>query len=169
MNIEAFKAQVLPVKDKLYRFALKMIQDESTAEDIVQEVFIKVWNNRDRFDEIKNIEAWCMRATRNLAIDKMRSKHRRVQELDHNVMRVDKTPDPHRQTVTNEIMDLVRKFIGKLPERQRMIMHLREIECMSYNEIAQALDLTISQVKVGLFRARQKVKAQLIKADIHGI
>ena len=72
---------MLPLKNKLFRFALKMVHNVAEAEDIVQEVMIKIWDQRDSMSEIKNIEAWCVRLTKNLTFDKLKSKHSKVQSF----------------------------------------------------------------------------------------
>jgi RNA polymerase sigma factor (sigma-70 family) len=77
MNIEAFQNRVLPVKNKLYRFALRFLNNEEEAKDIVQEVFIRVWNGREQMNQVQNWEAWCMRITRNLSLDRIRSMTRK--------------------------------------------------------------------------------------------
>ena len=77
MQKNEFSEMVIPYKDKLYRFALRIVKDSFIAEDVVQEVMIKVWKKREYFETLDNKEAWCMTLTKNLAIDKTRSKHRR--------------------------------------------------------------------------------------------
>ena len=72
MDLDAFENRVLPAKNKLFRFALRFLGDEEEAKDIVQEVFMRVWNARDQMHAIENWEAWCMRITRNLSHDRIR-------------------------------------------------------------------------------------------------
>ena len=71
MTTEQFQTRVLPAKNKLYRYALSIVSDDELAKDIVQEVFIKLWNQRERLAEIKNIEAWSMTLTRNQSLEKL--------------------------------------------------------------------------------------------------
>ena len=73
MNLEAFQNRVLPAKNKLFRFALRFLGNEEDAKDVVQEVFIRVWNGRQTMDQVQNWEAWCMRITRNLSLDRIRA------------------------------------------------------------------------------------------------
>ena len=87
MNLEAFEKRVLPAKNKLFRFALRFLGNEEEAKDIVQEVFIKVWNGRDQMDKVQNWEAWCMRITKNLSLNilkKKRSRARNYSSTNHN-------------------------------------------------------------------------------------
>lgn len=134
----------------------------------MQEVFIKLWNNREHMEQIANVEAWCMTATRNLSIDKLRSKHKRVDGLKPGFDLKDNTPGPYQQAVTNDTIGMVKKLMEALPEKQKLIMHLRDIEGLSYKEIADALEFSLDQVKVNLFRARKAIRVQLLKYELKG-
>lgn len=170
MNLETFQNRVLPAKNKLFRFALRMLGDEDDAKDIVQEVFIRVWNGRDQMDQIQNMEAWCMRITKNLSLDKLRAVQRKgTQSLENsfNVQHTDGTPDV--KTEMGESMQHVSQFIAALPEKQRLIIHLRDVEGYTYSEICDTLEIDMNQVKVNLFRARNAVKEKLMKMNAYGL
>jgi RNA polymerase sigma factor (sigma-70 family) len=170
MNLETFQNRVLPAKNKLFRFALRMLGDEDDAKDIVQEVFIRVWNGRDQMDQIQNMEAWCMRITKNLSLDKLRAVQRKgTQSLENsfNVQHTDRTPDV--KTEMGESMQHVSQFIAALPEKQRQIIHLRDVEGYTYNEICDILEIDMNQVKVNLFRARNAVREKLMKMNAYGL
>jgi RNA polymerase sigma-70 factor (ECF subfamily) len=170
MNLETFQSRVLPAKNKLFRFALRMLGDEDDAKDIVQEVFIRVWNGRDQMDQIQNMEAWCMRITKNLSLDKLRAVQRKgTQSLENsfNVQQTDGTPDV--KTEMGESMQHVSQFIAALPEKQRQIIHLRDVEGYTYNEICDILEIDMNQVKVNLFRARNAVREKLMKMNAYGL
>ncbi len=167
MNWKTFHMNIQAIKNKLFRFAVSMLKDEAEAEDVVQEVVIKLWKQRNNLDHIQNLEAWTMRLTRNLSIDKIRSKHRRYESLDKVVHLEVENPSPAKQTELNDTMEQLRKWIKKLPEKQRLVFQLRDIEGMTYKEIEEALDMPISQVKINLFRARQQVRAYLLKNNMY--
>ena len=97
MTRQEFKTHILPIKNKLFRFSFNIVNDRAEAEDVVQEVFIKLWKQRDNIGEIKNIEAWCMRVTRNLSIDKMRSKHRRTEGFKEGFDMKDDAQTPYQK------------------------------------------------------------------------
>ncbi|MBK8564264.1 MAG: RNA polymerase sigma factor [Saprospiraceae bacterium] len=158
MNHQDFKTKILPIKNRLYRFALGIVGQPAEAEDVVQEVFIKLWNQRNHLDAITNIEAWCITATRNLSIDKLRSKHQRLQPIAAGFDLHDHSATPYEAVVTNDVFDQVRSLLNRLPEKQRDIMQLRDIEGLSYQEISEALNVPMEQVKVYLFRARKAVR-----------
>lgn len=164
-----FRKDILPLKDKLFRLALRITFDRAEAEDIVQETMIRIWNKRDEWDELESVEAYCLTVARNLAIDRSEKKDSQTMEL---TTEVEQTPDassPYDRLVNKERLKLVHRLVGELPEKQRLIMQLRDVEGKSYKEIAAALRLTEEQVKVNLFRARQKVKQKFIDIDNYGL
>ena len=164
-----FRKDILPLKDKLFRLALRITFDRAEAEDIVQETMIRVWNKRDEWDELESVEAYCLTVARNLAIDRSEKKDSQTMEL---TIEAEQTPDassPYDRLVNKERLKLVHRLVGELPEKQRLIMQLRDVEGKSYKEIAAALRLTEEQVKVNLFRARQKVKRKFIDIDNYGL
>ena len=169
MNLEQFPSDILPIKNKLFRFALRIVNQVAEAEDVVQEVFIKLWNNRQQMDAVQNVEAWCFTATKNLSIDKLRSKHQRLQPLKAGFDLHDQAATPFQAAAGQDVFDQVKKLMQNLPEKQREIMHLRDIEGMTYQEIADALGLPLEQVKVYLFRARKAVRQGLTKLELHTV
>jgi RNA polymerase sigma factor (sigma-70 family) len=170
MNQEAFQNRVLPAKNKLFRFALKFLGNEEEAKDVVQEVFIRVWNGRDQMNEVQNWEAWCMRITKNLSLDRIRSLTRKqTQPIESTFDVRQETLTPHESTEVHEDMQRITQYIAALPEKQRQIMHLRDIEGYSYNEICEIMELDMNQVKVNLFRARNSVREKLTKINAYGL
>ncbi len=163
MNHHDFKTKILPIKNRLFRFALGILGQAAEAEDVVQEVFIKLWNNRQQIANISNIEAWCITATKNLSIDKLRSKHQRLQPIAAGFDLQDQSANPYEAVVAHDVFDQVRNLMNGLPDKQRDIMQLRDIEGMSYQEIAEALSVPMDQVKVYLFRARKAVREGLLE------
>jgi RNA polymerase sigma factor (sigma-70 family) len=167
MNWKTFHMNVEAIRNKLFRFAVSMLRDEAEAEDVVQEVVIKLWKQRDQLDRIHNMEAWTMRLTRNLSIDKIRSKHRRYESLDKVVDLQGSQPSPAKQLELTDTMEQLKKWITQLPDNQRLVFQLRDIEGMTYKEIGDTLDMPLSQVKINLFRARQQVRAYLLKNKLY--
>lgn len=170
MDLEAFETRVLPSKNKLFRFALRLLGNIDEAQDVVQDVLIKVWNSGSKMNEINNWEAWCMRLTRNLSLDRLRARQRKATDSIPEGFDVKQEGlTPYDNTELNESMQQVNKLIASLPEKQRQIIHLRDIEGYSYNEICEILELDMSQVKVGLFRARNSVREKLVKINAYGL
>ena len=170
MNSEVFENRVLPTKNKLFRFALRLLGSSEEAKDVVQEVMIKVWNGREQMATIDNMEAWCMRITKNLSLDRLRSKQRRTTDPMQEGFEIPQESfTPYEKTEIDESMQRVNELINSLPEKQRQVMHLRDIEGYSYNEICEILELDMSQVKVNLFRARNFVRERLVKLNAYGL
>jgi RNA polymerase sigma factor (sigma-70 family) len=169
MNLQDFKIQILPMKHQLYRVALRITGDPTEAEDVVQEVFIKVWDKRAQIPNIQNVQAFCMSMTKNLAIDKTRSKHRRAESLGEGLDFKTPVANPHQRAEMTDTMYRIEALMKTLPDKQKMVMRLRDIEGMAYEEIALAVDIPINQVKVNLFRARQKIREALINTDQYGL
>ncbi len=165
----SFRNDILPLKDKLFRLALRITLDRAEAEDVVQETLIRVWNRRDEWTRFGSIEAYCLTVAKNLAIDRSERKDARTVQLTPDMEQLSDASSPYEKLVNKERMTLIHRLINELPGKQRLIMQLRDVEGKSYKEIAVVLNLTEEQVKVNLFRARQKVKQKFIDIDAYGI
>lgn len=165
MNTQEFQLQVLPVKDKLFRMAFRMTGSAIEAEDLVQEVFLKVWNGRMELQGVQNIEAWCMRIGKNLAIDRVRSSHWKTKTEEEPVLMETYAANPYQIAEQSDTLMHIRNIMNQLPEKHRQVMELRDIEGLSYEEICEVLSLTMPQVKTNLFRARQAVREALLKLN----
>ncbi|EXZ75336.1 RNA polymerase sigma factor, sigma-70 family protein [Bacteroides fragilis str. 3976T8] len=159
----------MPLKDKLFRLALRITFDRAEAEDVVQDTMIRVWNKREEWTQFGSIEAYCLTVAKNLAIDRSQKKEAQNVELTPEMEEESEISGPYDQLVNNERMSIIHRLINELPEKQRLIMQLRDIEGESYKEIAKILNLTEEQVKVNLFRARQKVKQRYLEIDEYGL
>ncbi len=170
MNLESFQSRVLPVKNKLFRFALRFLGNEDEAKDIVQEVFVRVWNGREKMNEIQNWEAWCMRITKNLSLDRIRSMTRQhTNPIEDGYAVENHAMTPHESTEMRESMKKINQLIAALPDKQRQVIHLRDVEGYRYNEICDIMELDMNQVKVNLFRARNAVRDKMIKINAYGL
>jgi len=170
MNLESFQSRILPSKNKLFRFALRFLGSEEEAKDVVQEVFIRIWNTREQMENVQNWEAWCMRITRNLSLDRIRSMTRKqTQPIEESFDIQHEDLTPHESTEADESMNRINQLIAALPAKQRQIIHLRDVEGYSYNEICEITELDMNQVKVNLFRARNAVREKLTKINAYGL
>lgn len=161
MQNETILKSIESYKEKLYRFSLKIVGNQFDAEDVLQELMIKIWKKRDEFVEIENQEAWCMTVTRNLCIDKIRKRKGDTHDISEYHTISDNSPTPDKIAEDRESLSMVMKILNDLPQNQKEIIHLRDIEGYTYKEISQIIDLTEEQVKVNLFRARQKFKEKI--------
>ena len=128
-----------------------------------------MWNKRDEWQQFESVEAYCLIVAKNLAIDRSQKKDAQNVELTPEMAEEADTSGPYDRLVNNERMKIIHRLIDELPEKQRLIMQLRDIEGESYKDIAKVLQLTEEQVKVNLFRARQKVKQRYIEIDEYGL
>ncbi len=168
MSLQTFTNEVLPLKDKLYRFSLRIVKDSQEAEDIVQDIMVKVWDKREDWTNWSSIEAMCMTMTRNLSIDRTRSKHKKLTEIPEGFDFVEGSASPEQQATSRDMLNHIGKIIDKLPEKQKSIIQLREIEGYTYQEISDLLDVPINQVKVSVHRARIFLKKELLKSSGYG-
>lgn len=164
-----FRNDILPLKDKLFRLALKITFDRAEAEDIVQDTMMRVWSKREEWSQFESIEAYCMVVARNLAIDRSQKKETQNIGITPDMEIVSVASGPYDKLISKEQMELIHQLMNELPEKQRLIMHMRDIEGASYKDIAKILELTEEQVKVNLFRARQKIKEKYTQIDKYGL
>ncbi|GHT74466.1 DNA-directed RNA polymerase sigma-70 factor [Bacteroidia bacterium] len=159
MKQDKFRNNILPLCDKLFRLALRITGNKQDAEDVVQDALFKIWKKSDEWDSIANLEAYCFRSTRNIAIDKLALKENQTEAWRENNDYPETTPCIQERLEQEEQLKMLDDFIAQLPEKQRTIFQLREIEELSYKEIAEVLAISEEQVKVNLFRSRQKLKS----------
>lgn len=159
MKNVSFRNDVLPLKNELYRLALRITLQHEDAEDIVQDTLIKIWNKRDEWQDIDSMAAYSMTICRNLALDRLKKKDRRSESIDTLRLSLhDTTASPYEQIDQKDRLQIVKNIINALPEKQRTCMQLRDFEGKTYKEIAQIMTISEDQVKINLFRARQAVK-----------
>ena len=172
MSEISFRTDVLPLKNELFRLALRITQNRHDAEDMVQETMLRVWSRREQWQEIESIEAFCLTICRNLALDKQKRKDRQAStSLDSEHDRPDRsyTSDPEEQTVQRDRLQMVRRLINTLPEKQRTCIQLRDVEGKAYKDIATVMGITEQQVKVNIFRARQTIKKKFTENEKYGL
>ena len=168
----SFRNDVLPLKNELYRLALRITLNPAEAEDIVQETMIKVWNRREQWDNIESIEAFCLTICRNISLDKMRKMENQNQSLsegEHDAPDQSYSSNPEEQAMQQDRMQLIRQLINQLPEKQRSVMQLRDFEGKSYREIAKVMGISEEQVKVNIFRARQTIRQKYFETEKYGL
>lgn len=163
-----FTHDILPLRDRLFRLSLRITLNREEAEDVVQDVMLRLWQKRDELTDVANLETYAMTMARNLALDrKALSVNRSVslsEEL-HDSPTIADSPDV--RLIHSETANRLSAAIDSLPEKQRSVLQLRDIEGRSYAEIATVLSLSESDVKVTLFRARNKLKEQLQSMNIN--
>lgn len=165
----SFRDDVLPLKDKIFRLALRITLSRAEAEDIVQDVLIKVWNRRDDLAEVDSIEAYSLTVCRNLSLDRLQRKENDNVNLDDAPPAEADDAPPDLQMIRNERIDNIKRLIERLPIPQRAAMQLRDMEGKTYKEISAITGQTEEQVKVNIFRARQYIRKQIEKIENYGL
>lgn len=155
------------LRDTVYRLARSIITDDVEAEDIMQDVFERVWRVHDAVLQSQYPRAYVCRMAHNLAIDRQRAKQR-AQSFAA-TERMESIADGDRDTTTNDIASLTRKLIAELPDKQRIAMHMRDIEGYEIEEIANLLECDEANVRVNISRARKSIREQLIKLMNYGV
>lgn len=152
-----FRTDILPLKDKFYRLALRITTNTADAEDIVQEALIRIWKKREQWDEIESLETYGLAVTRNIALDYIKkSKTALHVPLDNEI-----PAKEYDKLQAQERINLIRNMMDSLPEKQRTAMQLRDFEEKTYKEVAEIMDISEQQVKVNIFRARQFIKQKI--------
>ena len=167
MNQFDFIKTINPFKDKLFRLAKRLLVSTEEAEDATQEILVKLWNKNDSLGHINSIEAFAMTMTKNYCQDQLKSKRAQVLRL------VDDNYDNNQASLQKKLEDedslsWVEKIMNDLPEQQKLILQMREIEQYEFNEIAEILNMNEGAIRVALSRARKTVKESMMKTHSYG-
>jgi RNA polymerase sigma-70 factor (ECF subfamily) len=163
MDKTGFNQLMAHLRPKLYRFALSFIGRTDEAEDVVQEVGVRLWERRSELDKLRSVEAYAMSAVRNRCRDYLRSPHNRTDEwLEAHDAAHEQTP--HKSLEQADMAAFVRRLIERLPVQQQMVIRLRDVEGYELNEIAEITGLNEGAVRTSLSRARQKIR-EVIRID----
>ncbi|MBT4679351.1 MAG: RNA polymerase sigma factor [Flavobacterium sp.] len=168
MNQSDFLKVVLPFKDKVFRLAKRFLVSTEEAEDATQELIFKLWKNKDKLANYRNIEAFAMTMTKNYCYDRLKSKQASNLKLIHSNYKEKETSLDKKL----EYMDSVRKvhlLIENLPDQQKLIIQLRDIEQYDFEEICSMLQMKPTAVRVSLSRARKTIREQLTKQHNYGV
>ena len=168
MKQSEFLNLVMPFKDKVFRLSKRLLVSSEEAEDATQELFLKLWTKRDKISSYKNVEAFAMTMTKNYCFDRLKSKQASNLSLVHSNYK-EKGSSLEKRTELNDSVSIVHQLIAELPEQQRMIIQLRDVEQYEYEEISKVLNIKPTAVRVALSRARKTIREQLIKQHNYGI
>jgi RNA polymerase sigma-70 factor (ECF subfamily) len=160
MDLLAFKQRILPVQNRLFRLATMFLRNREDAEDALQDVLMRLWTNRQQ------LETLAVQMTKNLCLDRLKA-HARQNAVDHvdlgNV--VAEQLSPHRQTELADSAEQIRRLMNELPDAQKLVLHLRDVEEYSFEEIEQVTGLSINTIRVTLSRARQRLRDGYLKLN----
>jgi len=157
-----------PVKDKIYRMALRLLISREAAEDATQEVLLKLWNQKSRIKHYANVEAYTMTVTKNYCLDQLKLSQNNNLRLVHKEYE-NKTIALQTEIELNDEMLLLGKIVDSLPEQQKIIFQLRDIEHYDFIEISKVMKMKENAVRVALSRARKTIREKLIQKHEYGI
>ena len=168
MKQSDFLKSVLPFKDKVFRLAKRLLVSTEEAEDATQELYFKLWKNKHKLSEYRNVEAFAMTMTKNYCFDRLKSKQASNLTLVHSNYK-EKDTSLDKKIEYNDSVDHVHRLIENLPEQQRMIIQLRDIEQYDFDEICEMVQMKPTAVRVALSRARKTIRQALIKQHNYGV
>jgi RNA polymerase sigma-70 factor (ECF subfamily) len=168
MNQNEFMLLVNPFKDKLFRVAKRLLVSTEEAEDATQEILVKLWSRSENLDEYKSVEAMAMTMTKNYCLDQLKSKRAGNLSIVHTNYS-ENGLGLFQQVEDLDSLSWVEKVINQLPEQQRLIIQLRDVEQYEFEEIAKILEMNETAIRVALSRARKTVRTFMLKTHDYGI
>lgn len=168
MNSQEFVRLINPFKDKVYRLAKRLLVSAEEAEDATQEVMMRLWNKNDSLEQYNSVEALAMTITKNYCLDQLKSKRASQLTLEHHQY-ADKQAGVLRHIEANDDLQWIERGLNVLPEQQKLIIQLREVEQYEFSEIAQILDMNETAIRVALSRGRKAIREYMIKTHQYGI
>ena len=163
-----FVSLVMPFKDKVFRLAKRLLVSHEEAEDATQEILLKLWRNKEKIGDYKNVEAFSMTMTKNFCLDRLKSKQAQNLKIVHSNY-TDNSSSLQKQVEARDSMDWVSRIIEDLPEQQKIIAQLRDVEQYDFAEIAKMLDMNETAIRVNLSRARKTIREKLTNTHRYGI
>jgi RNA polymerase sigma factor (sigma-70 family) len=157
MTAEEFKITLLPLKNKLFRLAIRLLDNRQEAEDIVQDVYLKIWKLKNDLGKYKSIEALMMTMTRNMCLDNLKRKSNKFSSLNENMHHSEQVDFSVKEEQKDKV-EKVKLLIQNLPEQQKTIIHLRDVEGYDFEEIMKITSYDLNYIRVNLSRARKKIR-----------
>ncbi|WP_299334379.1 sigma-70 family RNA polymerase sigma factor [uncultured Psychroserpens sp.] len=168
MTTTDFTKLVMPFKDKVFRLAKRLLVSTEEAEDATQEILLRLWKNKAKIAEYKNVEAFSMTMTKNFCLDRLKSKQAQNLKIVHSNYQ-DNNTALQKQVENKDSVDWVSRIIEELPEQQKIILQLRDIEDYDFDEIAKVVDMNPTAIRVALSRARKTIREKLTNTHRYGI
>lgn len=158
MPVSLFKQLLLPLYPRLQRVALRMLGNVEDAEDMVQEVYMKLWGKREELPDVQNMEAYCVALTKNMCIDRLRLAEVDRVDVDDVPLSLAAADDVASQLERQDAVEQVKLIIETLPEKQQQVITLRDIRDCTFEEIEEQTGLTAVNVRALLSRARKTIR-----------
>jgi RNA polymerase sigma-70 factor (ECF subfamily) len=168
MELDTFKTTIIPLREKLLVYTSKLAGNQVEAEDIVQDVLLKLWSVRDRLDAYDSVEALALKMTKNKTLDELkRSRSESLEVIETSAYNAFRTAsDPAINAEHKDMIRHVKRLIGALPSLQQTIIRMKDVEGYELSEIAAITGTQIEAVRNNLSRARKRIREQLIRLTI---
>lgn len=168
MTQNEFLKIVIPLKDKVFRLSKRLLVSREEAEDATQEVIAKLWYKKDELKKYNSIEALTITMTKNYCLDRLKSKQASNLQLVHSNY-TSREAGLDKTTEDQDHLKWVEKIINELPATQKMVVQLREIEELEFEEIAKIMETSPENIRVILSRARKRIREEIEKINNYGI
>jgi RNA polymerase sigma-70 factor (ECF subfamily) len=160
---EQFKREALPLRNQLLAYARRLLGNVAEAEDIVQEVYVKLWHMRGELPSCDSVKAMSVHITKNLCLNWMKQRRDRAQETLDGLAVLNEEPEPDVALEQKDTVEHVMRIIGRLPDLQRAILRMKHVDSFEVEEIAELTGSNPDAVRMNLSRARKKVKEEFFK------
>ena len=164
MDIEEYKKIIVPLRPQLLSIAYKITKNVADSEDVVQDVCLRIWHRREESSKFGNVAAYSTTMTRNLSIDRIRTKHCTSDEtvLENHVA---DEPSPENLMEEKDSKTIVREIINKLPPLQQKVFEMKDLNGYETHEIAASMDITVEAVRNNLSRARKRLRDLYLESN----
>ncbi len=168
MKQQAFLEKINPVKDKIYRLALRLLISKEAAEDATQEVIFKLWARKDKLKDYTNIEAFAITTTKNYCLDELKAKKNNNLRIIHQNYE-NNSRSLQRELEVKDELYWIDRIVNDLPKQQKIVFQLRDIEQLEFDEILEITKMKPTAIRVALSRARKKIRESLTNKHNYGL
>ena len=163
MKESVFLSHINPLRDKMFRLSKRLLVSTDEAQDAVQEILLRLWKNASQLEKYRNVEAFTMSMTKNYCLDRLKSKQAENVSISQSGYEKENSHSLQKEIETRDTFSRVQQIIDKLPEQQRLVLQLRDIEQYEFDEIEEIMGVKSVTVRVILSRARKALKEMVIK------
>ncbi|MBW2960606.1 sigma-70 family RNA polymerase sigma factor [Mesonia sp. JHPTF-M18] len=167
MNQNEFLIFIEPIKDKMYRLSLRLLVSKEAAKDAVQEVFVKLWNKKDKLKDYDNPHAFAITVTKNHCLDQLKLKNNNNLSIVHNNYE-DESKSVQKHLEAKNELELVAEILKGLSQQEQTLIQLKDVEQLEYDEIIAITGMKPTAIRVALSRARKKIRKEILKKHHYG-
>ena len=158
-DVDALDTLYVRYAPKVYDFSLRFLKNEAEAEDVTQDIFLQVWDNRSLMGQVVSIRAYLFRMTRNTIFNRFKRSKMHLQYIRQSETReAELSVDPGRRITTEDLLEMIELAIENLPEQGRRVFKMSRYEHLSYNEIAERLGISPHTVQFHISEALSRLR-----------